>query len=68
MTGDNLDQIPEILDWTLANHDAFRMVSFQPVAEVGRTRDRGDTAVSLDSVWSRIWQRPSAGSSASAGP
>ena len=54
VTGDNLDQIPEIVDWTLANHDAFRMVSFQPVAEVGRTRDRGNTTVSLDTVWSRI--------------
>ena len=54
VTRDNVDEIPEILDWTLTNHDAFRMVSFQPVAEVGRTRDRRDSAVSLDAVWSKV--------------
>jgi len=54
VTRDNADEIPEIIDWTLANHDAFRMVSFQPVAEVGRTRDRRDAAVSIDAVWSKV--------------
>ena len=54
VTRDNVDEIPEILDWTLRNHDAFRMVSFQPVAEVGRTRDRRDSAVTLDAVWSKV--------------
>ena len=54
VTPENIDEIPEILDWTIANHDAFRMVSFQPVAEIGRTRDRRGSEVSLDSVWSRI--------------
>lgn len=54
VTEDNIDEIPEILGWALENHDAFRMVSFQPVAEIGRTRDRRDPAVSLDSVWSKV--------------
>ena len=54
VTENNIDEIPEILGWALENHDAFRMVSFQPVAEIGRTRDRRDSEVSLDSVWSKV--------------
>jgi hypothetical protein len=54
VTEGNLDQIPEILRWALDNHDAFRMVSFQPVAEIGRTRDHRGPRVSLDAVWSRV--------------
>jgi molybdenum cofactor biosynthesis enzyme MoaA len=54
VTEKNIDEIPEILGWALENHDAFRMVSFQPVAEIGRTRDRRDSEVSLDSVWSKV--------------
>jgi hypothetical protein len=54
VTPDNIDEIPEFLSWALENHDAFRLVSFQPVAEIGRTRDRRESEVSLDSVWSRV--------------
>lgn len=54
VTRDNLDQVPEIMAWVLRNHDAFRMVSFQPVAEVGRTRDTCGPDLSVDSVWNRI--------------
>jgi hypothetical protein len=54
VTPHNLDEIPEILDWALDNHDAFRMVSFQPVADVGRTRDRRAPGISLDTVWAKV--------------
>jgi len=54
VTAENLDEVPEVLDWALENHDAFRMLSFQPVAEIGRTRDRRGSRVSLDTVWSRV--------------
>ncbi|MBD3867342.1 MAG: radical SAM protein [Acidobacteria bacterium] len=54
VTGENLDQVPDIVQWALENHDAFRMISFQPVADVGRTRDLPDPGVSLDSVWTKI--------------
>jgi molybdenum cofactor biosynthesis enzyme MoaA len=54
VTPDNLDEIPEILGWALENHDAFRMVSFQPVAQVGRTRDRRIAEAPLDTVWSKV--------------
>lgn len=38
VTEDNFHQIPDVMRWLIANNDAFRMVSFQPTAEVGRTR------------------------------
>ncbi len=63
VTHDNLADVPGVMRWILDNVDAFRMVSFQPVAEVGRTRDRrtrGDGSdgddLGLDGVWSRICQ------------
>lgn len=34
----NIDVVPDIVRWTLKNADAFRMLSLQPVAAVGRTR------------------------------
>jgi len=54
VTENNIEEIPEILGWTLENHDAFRMVSFQPVAEIGRTRDQRGLGVSLETVWSKV--------------
>ena len=52
----NLDQIPDVMQWLLNNLDAFRMVSFQPVAEVGRTQDEAIEDLTLDDVWTRVCQ------------
>lgn len=49
---ENLDQLGEVVTWFAANLDAFRMISFQPQAQTGRTRDQG--GVSADDVWSRV--------------
>ena len=49
----NLEGIPGIVRWFLANADAFKMVSFQPIAVIGRTDPRLD-GVSPDRLWSRI--------------
>ena len=38
VTEDNFHQIPDVMEWLKANNDAFRMISFQPTADVGRTR------------------------------
>jgi MoaA/NifB/PqqE/SkfB family radical SAM enzyme len=53
VTQHNLDGVPGIVRWFLANADAFKMVSFQPLAVVGRT-DRSLTAVAADELWQRI--------------
>jgi MoaA/NifB/PqqE/SkfB family radical SAM enzyme len=53
VTQHNLDDVPSIVRWFLANADAFKMVSFQPLAEVGRT-DRSLKGVAPDELWQRI--------------
>jgi hypothetical protein len=53
VTRRNLEGVPGIVRWFLRNADAFKMVSFQPVATVGRT-DPGLEGVSPDDLWSRI--------------
>lgn len=49
----NLEQVPLIMDWILDNSDAFRMISFQPVAAVGRTQDER-FELSLEEVWEQV--------------
>jgi MoaA/NifB/PqqE/SkfB family radical SAM enzyme len=49
----NHGQAAHIVRWAVRNADAFRMVSFQPVAEVGRTRD-SSADQHRDSIWRSI--------------
>ena len=53
VTQHNLNGVPGIIRWFLANADAFKMVSFQPLAEVGRT-DPSLKGVTPDELWRRI--------------
>jgi hypothetical protein len=53
VTRRNLNGVPGIVRWFLRNADAFKMVSFQPVAAVGRT-ERDLEGVAPDELWSRI--------------
>jgi hypothetical protein len=53
VTRDNLEGVPGIVRWFLSNADAFKIVSFQPLAEVGRT-DRSLKGVAPDELWLRI--------------
>ncbi|MEM1452162.1 MAG: hypothetical protein AAF957_21815 [Planctomycetota bacterium] len=52
VTRSNLDGIADVVAWKLRNSDVFRVLSFQPVAEVGRTRD-GD-GVTREELWREI--------------
>lgn len=52
VTQESLDDVPGIVRWALRNADAMRMISFQPVADVGRTRDA--SGVTRDALWERI--------------
>jgi len=38
ITRDNLPHVGDVVRWTIENRDAFSLVSFQPMAHVGRTR------------------------------
>lgn len=50
----SVDQIPDVMNWLVRNLDAIRMVSFQPVAEVGRTQDHSIEGLTLDDVWEQV--------------
>ncbi|MBI5624353.1 MAG: hypothetical protein HY924_11295 [Elusimicrobia bacterium] len=54
VTRDNLEGVPSIMRWFLKNADAFKMVSFQPAAQVGRTEPGLGGGVSPDDLWTRI--------------
>ena len=53
VTRRNIDGVPGIVRWFLRNADAFKMVSFQPLASVGRTDPTLD-GVTVDELWERI--------------
>ncbi len=53
VTRDNLEGVPAIMRWLVANADAFKMVSFQPVAPVGRT-EAGLGGVTAEELWAAI--------------
>lgn len=53
VTADNLGGVPGIIDWFLRNSDAFRLLSFLPMARVGRTSAALD-AVNMDQLWRAI--------------
>ena len=54
VTRGNMAEVPEIVAWFVGNADAFRIVSFQPAAQVGRTKAGLGGAVSRDDLWREI--------------
>lgn len=50
VTRDNLAGVAGVVHWCIANRDAFGMISFQPLAKVGRTR-RGLQGVTPRELW-----------------
>jgi hypothetical protein len=53
VTRQNLPQIGDVVRWLLENRDAFSLVSFQPLAQVGRTR-KGLEGVTADELWTEV--------------
>lgn len=54
VTEKNVDDVPDIVQWVLTQLDAFRMVSFQPAASVGRTEDGALRQIDLDGFWELV--------------
>ncbi|MCI0733773.1 MAG: radical SAM protein [Methylococcaceae bacterium] len=54
LTDENLDQVPDVVQWAIRNADAFKMISFQPLARVGRTEAGLAASLTLDALWNRI--------------
>jgi hypothetical protein len=53
VTRDNLPQIADVVRWLVRNRDAFGLVSFQPLAQVGRTR-KNQQGVTADELWREV--------------
>lgn len=53
VTESNFDGVPDVMRWLTRNGDAFRMVSFQPTADVGRTRSTQQTG-RRGALWAKI--------------
>ena len=55
VTNHNLEEMADVMSWFLRNSDAFRLLSFQPVADVGRTRKGHATAILNEKLWQQIF-------------
>ena len=53
VTESNLPEVSEITRWFFANSDAFRLLSFLPMAGVGRTRS-SQGGIEREGLWERI--------------
>jgi len=53
VTQQNLPQMADVSRWLIANRDAFSLVSFQPLAQVGRTR-KSLSGVTPEELWAEI--------------
>lgn len=53
ITQQNLPQVADVVRWTIANRDAFSLISFQPLAQVGRTR-KSLEGVTPQELWSEV--------------
>ena len=56
VTRDNIDGVPDVMRWLVGGQRIFRMISFQPIAQVGRTEDGFGGGVTGDALWERITQ------------
>lgn len=54
VTADNLGEVASVTDWLLHNNDAFRLISFQPIAQVGRTEDGLGGGCSVEALWGEV--------------
>ena len=54
VTRDNLDGVTDVMRWLSHYADVVRMISFQPMAQVGRTEDGLVGGVDGDALWRAI--------------
>ncbi len=54
VTGDNVCEVPDVIRWICRNADAFKMISLQPAAQVGRTKPQLGGSVGVAALWQQI--------------
>lgn len=55
VTKQNLEGMTDVMQWFFRNADAFRILSFQPVADVGRTRKSYSSSIINSELWKHIF-------------
>ena len=55
VTNQNLEGMTDVMEWFFKNADAFRLLSFQPVADVGRTRKAYSSSILNTELWKHIY-------------
>ena len=54
VTRENLAGVADVVHWVARNSDAFRMISFQPIAQVGRTETGYGGGVEVNALWDEV--------------
>jgi hypothetical protein len=54
VTRENLAGVGDVLRWLVRNADVFHLISFQPIAQVGRTEDGFGGGVTADDLWAEV--------------
>lgn len=54
VTDNNIEAVSDVVRWALNNANAFKMLSLQPVAQVGRTEKGLNSEVSVERLWNLI--------------
>lgn len=54
VTRENLRGVADVVRWLTHNTDAFRMMSFQPIAQVGRTEAGYGGGVEVEALWAQV--------------
>lgn len=54
VTRDNIDGVQDVIRWLVGGQRVFRMISFQPIAQVGRTEDGFGGGVHADALWEQV--------------
>lgn len=54
VTRENLGGVADVVAWVARNADAFRLISFQPIAQVGRTEDGYGGGVDVERLWDEV--------------
>ncbi|MCC6245054.1 MAG: radical SAM protein [Gemmatimonadaceae bacterium] len=54
VTPENIDGVADVVRWLRQHPDDFFMISFQPIAQVGRTEDGLGDSVDVEQLWRAI--------------
>lgn len=54
VTRENLAGVADVVRWLAAEGEAFRMISFQPIAQVGRTQSGLGGGVAVEALWDAV--------------